>query len=131
MYTYQNGTAALQFPSSYVLLTEEEMTYVDGGISIANWIISGAVNVTIDIILGAAGYSFARNGIKYLTEAGKLHFSKTITAKLVAKGVANSVAGVVCTRVMTFIGGILNPGEYVANYLDCHDRCGKNGKLDL
>lgn len=26
-----NGTAALQFPSSYVLMSEEEMEYVDGG----------------------------------------------------------------------------------------------------
>lgn len=31
MYTYANGTAALQMPSHYVPLTEDEMTYVDGG----------------------------------------------------------------------------------------------------
>ena len=31
MNTYTNGTCALQMPSSYVLMTEEEMTYVDGG----------------------------------------------------------------------------------------------------
>ena len=29
--TYVNGTCALQMPSSYVLMTKDEMTYVDGG----------------------------------------------------------------------------------------------------
>lgn len=31
MMTYNDGTCALQFPSHYVPVTEEEMTYVDGG----------------------------------------------------------------------------------------------------
>lgn len=31
MMTYNNGTCALQFPSHYVPVTEEKMTYVDGG----------------------------------------------------------------------------------------------------
>ena len=31
MMTYNNGTCALQFPSHYVPVSEEEMTYVDGG----------------------------------------------------------------------------------------------------
>lgn len=31
MNTYNNGTAALKMPSNYVLMTEEEMIYVDGG----------------------------------------------------------------------------------------------------
>lgn len=36
MNTYANGTAALKMPQSYVPLTEEEMTYVDGGYSFLN-----------------------------------------------------------------------------------------------
>lgn len=31
MNTYTNGTAALKMPGNYTPLTEEEMTYVDGG----------------------------------------------------------------------------------------------------
>lgn len=31
MNTYANGTCALQFPSNYVVLNEEEMEYVEGG----------------------------------------------------------------------------------------------------
>lgn len=31
MYTYQKDTTALQMPSNYVPLAEEEMTYVEGG----------------------------------------------------------------------------------------------------
>ena len=31
MNTYANGTCALQFPSSYILMDAEEMEYVDGG----------------------------------------------------------------------------------------------------
>lgn len=31
MYTNVNGTAALKMPSNYVLMSEEEMTYADGG----------------------------------------------------------------------------------------------------
>lgn len=38
MNTYANGTSALQFPSHYVPLTEEEMTYVNGGYTVTkNW----------------------------------------------------------------------------------------------
>ena len=35
--SYTNGTAALKMPSSYVLMNEEEMTYVDGGGNTMGW----------------------------------------------------------------------------------------------
>lgn len=59
--TYANGTCALQFPSSYVLMTEEEMTYVDGGVKCS--VLSGVIDALVIIVAGAS-YGVAKMAMK-------------------------------------------------------------------
>ena len=66
-----------------------------------------------------------------MTQAGKTLFSKTLKAKLVAKGLSNYAAGIACTKALTFIGDLFSPGSAVATWLDKHDKLGATGYLDL
>ena len=55
MNTYNNGTCALQFPSSYVLMDAEEMEYVEGGATYKCVINSRTCNaIGISLAAGAA-----------------------------------------------------------------------------
>lgn len=64
MTTYASGTAALQFPSHYVPLTEEEMTYVDGGVR-TQWLLFKSIfqahftHSEINRIWNGGAYSYA------------------------------------------------------------------------
>lgn len=76
MKTYANGTAALKMPRNYVSLTEEEMTYVDGGYQIQQ---------SRDFLRKAYCLGYATN-LK-----SKLHWNNISTADLAAELYAHAV----------------------------------------
>ena len=124
----------LVMPSSYVLMDEEEMMYVEGGIAIPNWVVSGAVNVGICVALGGVGTALTGSAIKTLEKASARVFCTALKKKLIALGVAQYVAGRACQiipTVLTFVAGVCDPGGAVARYLDRHDSNAGNGYWDL
>jgi hypothetical protein len=60
--------------------------------------------------------------------------TKKLAKQLMAKGIACSVASAITgsiSTVLTFIGGILDPGNYIARYFDSRDKKPNNGWCDL
>ncbi|MBQ9886542.1 MAG: hypothetical protein IJM37_06780 [Lachnospiraceae bacterium] len=87
---------ALVMPSSYALMSEDEMTYLEGGIAIPNWLVGGVINLAIDVLViggvrAAAGF-FTSQMKKYGAKATGLIFSRTLKKKLIAKGIATGFA---------------------------------------
>ena len=121
---------ALVMPKNFAIVDEEEMTYVDGGAGIPNWVVAGAINLGISIILGGIS-----GGLKSVASAankaalGK-HFSQAAIKELTRIGMAYTAAAAVTgifSAIMTFIGAIFDPGSYIANQLDARDKNPNNG----
>ena len=128
-----DGTLVL--PSSYAVMDEEEMSYVEGGwIGAPNWLVGGVINLAIDcIVVGvcrtAAKY-FTGQFKKYGAKKAGLCFSKTLKRKLIAKGIASGVAAGICSIAaagITVLSWALDPGGSLAAYIDKRDSTGTNG----
>ena len=122
-------------PSSYAVMDEEEMTYVEGGVVVPTWVVGGAINVAIGLLCGSVSGLCAKaaKGYFYKASARKM-FARNIAKKLMAKGIACSVASAITgsiSTVLTFVGGILDPGNYIARYYDRHDKKPNNGWCDI
>lgn len=111
MNTYANGTAALQFPSNYVLMDAEEMEYVDGGWSgtvFANNLV-GIWNKTAGArhALRGSGFSYA-----FLASTATMSYSYivgSIAAKLmVALSTINfvvaAIASLAAASTISYLG---------------------------
>lgn len=129
---------ALSMPSSYAMLTEDEMTYIDGGIAIPNWLVGGAINLAIDcVVVGgarAAASFFAGQMKKYGARATGLMFSKTLKNKLIAKGIAAGAAAGVCNiaaACITVLSWAVDPGGSLASAIDNRDSNPGNGYVDV
>ena len=126
---------ALVLPSSYVVMDEEEMSYVEGGwIGAPNWLVGGVINLAIDcIVVGgcrAAAKYFTGQVKKYGAKTAGLCFSKTLKKKLTAKGIASRVAAGICNIAaagITVLSWALDPGGSLAAYIDKRDSTGANG----
>ena len=125
----------LVMPLNYVVMTEEEMCYLEGGwIGLPNWLVENIINFAISSIVGG-GYAAAKKYFsgqvsKYGVKAAGLCFSETLRKKLIAKGVTNRLAGGICGIAaggITVLTWALNPGKELAKYIDAHDSTGKNG----
>ena len=128
-----DGTLVL--PSSYAVMDEEEMSYVEViWIGAPNWLVSGVINFAIDsIVIGgcrAAAVYFRGQARKYGARAAGLCFSKTLKKKLIAKGIASGVASGICNIAaagITVLSWALDPGGSLAAYIDKRDSTGTNG----
>ncbi len=126
---------ALVLPSSYAVMDEEEMSYVEGGwIGAPNWLVGGVINLAIDcIVVGgcrAAAKYFTGQVKKYGAKTAGLCFSKTLKKKLTAKGIASRVAAGICNIAaagITVLSWALDPGGSLAAYIDKRDSTGANG----
>ena len=126
---------ALVLPSSYAVMDEEEMSYVEGGwIGAPNWLVGGVINLAIDcIVVGgcrAAAKYFTGQVKRYGAKTAGLCFSKTLKKKLTAKGIASRVAAGICNIAaagITVLSWALDPGGSLAAYIDKRDSTGANG----
>jgi len=129
---------ALAMPSSYAVMSNEEMTYTDGGIGIPNWLVGGAINLAIDVLVvggaKAAASFFAGQVKKYGAAATGLIFSNQLKNQLIAKGVASGVAAGICgvaAAGVTILSWALDPGGQLASYIDGRDSNPNNGYCDF
>jgi len=136
MSKYYDG--ALVMPKGHAVMNEEEMTYVEGGIAIPNWLVGGAVNLVIDVLVvggarAAAGF-FSSQIKKYGAAATGLIFSKNLKNKLIAKGIAAGVAAGICNIAaagITILSWALDPGGQLASYIDGRDSNPGNGYVNI
>lgn len=128
----------LVMPSSYAIMDEEEMMYVDGGLAIPNWMLAGFVNLAIDCIVAgglkaAAGY-FRSQAKKYGEKTAAFFMSETLRKRLIAKGVGASIAAGICD--VAIIGFTIwcwatDPGGQLVRYHDGRDSNPNNGWCDF
>ena len=119
---------ALVMPSNYAVMDEEEMMYTEGGISIPNWLVAGAINLFIDaVVVGgarAAAKYFSGQVKKYGAKTAGYFASEPLRKKLIAKGISAGVASSICTIAaagITVLTWALDPGGELAKYIDNHD----------
>lgn len=144
MYTYSNGTAALQFPSSYVLMEAEEMEYVDGGytflcdketssgpIKASTWIIGAAIDVGLQAMgvwnVSAVGYLMGAGLSKLCSGITKKISSKIVGAVLKSKVLQTSLGSYITSKigVLGTALGCTSLGGMIATAWDAWD-----GSLD-
>lgn len=121
---------ALVMPKNFVSVDEEEMTYVDGGAGIPNWVVAGAINVGISHVMGGIA-----GGLKSVAAAANKaalgqHFTQAAIKELTKIGMAYTLASQltgIFSVVMTFIGALFDPGSYIATQLDARDKNPNNG----
>ena len=117
MMTYNDGTCAVQFPSHYVPVTEEEMTYVDGGWSASVFAknIAGIWNKTT-----AARHALRGQGISwsYIASMATLSYNyivANVAAKLfVAISTINFIAAAIVAAGAVYAVNYLgnNPNKF-------------------
>ncbi|MEE1258295.1 MAG: hypothetical protein UHN47_17595 [Lachnospiraceae bacterium] len=126
---------ALVMPSSYAVMEQEEMTYVEGGIAVPNWLVSGATNLAISALFGGVGAFAGKVAAGYFAKAAaRKMFAEQLSKQLFAKGVASKAVSVICgylPSALTLIGAFVDPGKSFAEFLDGRDKKPNNGYFDL
>ncbi len=141
MYTYQNGTAALKMPSNYVPLTEEEMTYVDGGYSFLNdetmkWCKykTSTFATFIDVMAACATVSLSAGATVYAAsqKVGSKLVGKIISVVTKLQGWAtSSVESRYISSIVATATASLTIGGLIANAMDRGDRGGYDGYVEV
>ena len=129
---------ALQLPNNYVEIDRDEMEYVDGGLSIPNWLVAGAVNWTIDAVVGAAtgGGALALRSLakRYGLAAAKTIFSSSLKKRLMAKAISASISYYMCGFVgvaYEIMCWASDPGSKFAEWLNSRDSNPYNESWDI
>ena len=131
MNTYANGTCALQFPSNYVLMDTEEMTYVDGGYRFLSDEWYGThVTSRADFALGINLACYIVAAFSGLTAASAL---ASAIAKFGTNVVVKKIGGSVLVKygltavgvggVLNLLSGKINLGYAIACIADRCDGC--------
>lgn len=117
-------------PASYVAIEQEEMMYLDGGLSLYKWVVSAPINIAFNASLGGGAVSLALGVIR---AGGTAAFKKTLVkaiGKFVAVQTANRIAG----RVVNSLAGFASwssIGGAIANIWDKFDQKPNNNRLNL
>ncbi|MCQ2464654.1 MAG: hypothetical protein MJ095_03620 [Oscillospiraceae bacterium] len=125
---------ALVMPNNYAVVNEEEMTYVDGGVALPNWLVGGLINYGIGLAFGgvAAFLGAAKN--QCIKAACAKTIEDTLRRELVERavtfGIASKISGFVAAS-LTICGAILDPGGFLAGKWDSNDVNPNNGWCDL
>lgn len=131
------STMTLQLPQTYVNVENEEMEYVDGGVSIPDW----AAATAIDAGLLAAGVGVEFAPLKFLgREAGEA-FVKKVLPKLsgviswvVKKAVGGSVS-FSTSKILSFISSVpsslFSAGGIIAYGIDVGQDGHYDGKINI
>lgn len=128
------GTCAMQMPSSYSVVSADEMTYIDGGVGIPNAAVAFGINCGVQAIGayflgGGGGIALAKAAIKAVGQKAFTNTLKTVLAKFVAIKLANSIAGTVTGFILGSGGWSI--GSMAANWWDARDRYKNNGWCDI
>lgn len=136
--SYTTGATALKMPSNYVPLTEEEMTYVDGGYTFLcdEWLgwhkrTRSDVGASVELVgaiaevflVFSAGVSFATALQKY----GIKIMGEKVLSTLQKIGIRVVVTNNMIDKASR---GMWNPGYGIAYIADCCDRGGCDGYVE-
>ena len=109
-----NDTYELQMPSSYVLIDEEEMEYLDGG-----GVPNTAVKVAIYAVFAAVGIGTGWAASKALRGAGGKYLAKKSIKNLAGKlGIGMSMGSVVVSKLVDFLVNVFDPVSMLTDKLD-------------
>lgn len=114
--SYTNGTAVLQFPSHYVPLTEEEMTYVDGG----------KYSYAVTSYAVATAYSKMTNCAR-VSRANATATAIGATAYGAILGSGAGLAGTLVGAVLGAVGGLI-AGSILWSWANAYDNAAMDAK---
>ena len=129
---------ALQMPNNYVEVCDDEMMYVEGGLSVPVWMAAGLINLGFTLVIGGA-FNFARVGLRNLakelgTKAASCYFNTQFRKKLIAKGIAAGIASGIAgaaANCFTLLLWAVDPGTMIANNYNAHDSNPQNARCDF
>lgn len=103
---------ALVMPSSYAIISNDEMEYVDGG-GIPTW----TANVAISAVFLAVGIGSGLSALKTLKSASGKYFAKKAVNGL-AKKIGISIGATIASAIVDFLTDVLDPVGWLINKLD-------------
>ena len=113
----------LVLPKNYVEIEQEEMMYLDGGLSIPKWTVTGTITAMAYAALAVSGGALATGGLKVVL--GSMGLRKALVASIVKAlgklgiSVGNALAS---SWVRTFAsGGIAGLASNIADSIDGWD----------
>ena len=115
---------ALVMPRNYSLVSEKEMTYVEGGGALqkaAYYGVEFAVNCAVMAFLGGGAISCVRQVISSIGTGGIKKAISSALVKWVARRTANLIAGSIAGAICGFLS--FSVGGAAAEWLDRHDGC--------
>lgn len=117
-------------PMNYAEIEQEEMMYLDGGLSLYKWVVSVPIDVAFNAALGGGAVSLA---LRVLRSKGAANFTKVLVGaitRFVSVRVANRIAG----RVVSGLAGFASwssIGNAITTIWDRYDRHPNNNRLNL
>ena len=120
------NTMALQMPSSYVLVSEEEMEYVDGGFRMYR--ANAAIVLDVTAILISAGLAASATIAKFAAKIGLTALKNKLVSAIVKMGISQVWANAALKVIKRVTE--LSIGTGVAWLLDYTDKSGLNGWIE-
>jgi len=120
----------LVMPANYAVVSEDEMTYVDGGFALPTWAVGGVINLELSAICGGVSSFLAKAAKSQITAAVKRQIMDEMTEKMIAKGLAFKSASAITGlfgKLLTVCAAIMDPGMWIAEKWDSTDRESNNG----
>ncbi len=118
----------LVMPSNYTMMDEDEMSYVEGGLSLPTYatgvVLDVAIAALVSTVTGGATAFFKGLVSKYGTKKAGLHFG-TMASQYAAKYFSAVVATAVCgiaTAAFNILLYVASPGMKLAEYWAVHDK---------
>mgnify|MGYP001159187387 CR=1 FL=1 len=111
-------------PANHVVIEEEEMMYLDGGLAIPNGVVAAGVNLAVNwaigLYTGGSGLAVAKAFIRRVGAGTATRAFKNGLKRFVHTQIANRVSGII---VGTLLGaGSMSIGGVVAKWLDQRDK---------
>ncbi|WP_103981647.1 hypothetical protein [Helcococcus massiliensis] len=119
----------LVLPQNYVEIEQEEMVYLEGGLSLYKWVVSAPINMAFNALLGGGTISLLRG---YIARNGKTIVKNEIfnvTKKWLGVRAANYITGTIVGNLLKF-SGWMSVGDVVANLWDSYDLNPNNNRLN-
>lgn len=126
---------ALVLPSSYAVMSNDEMTYVEGGVRVATWILSTAIDVAVTLMFGGA----ATSAMGWLLGKGMSKVMKALVkgtsqwCNLLRNVLGNGTANWISSK-LGMVGvaiGFTSVGGTIMNLWDMFDNSKINGYVTL
>ena len=119
----------LVLPQNYIEIEQEEMMYLDGGLSLYKWVVSGPINIAFNGLLSGGTISLIKG---YIAKKGRTVVTREIF-KVVSKWLgiraANYISGTIVGNLLKYAGW-MSVGDVVANLWDRYDVNPNNNRIN-